>query len=521
MFAVPRHADLTVAVCASLALAVAIGLGRFGFTAVYPLMIRDGIVDLRGSAIAQAAHFLGYFVGATVVVGITRERVPVVCAAGLIVSVLLLGATAFTEAVSSICAVRFLSGVASAVVMVMASTWLFQTIGLSWAPLLYGGAGLGIVVAGEGVAAVAARGVSAHSAWLILAVAGSALALPPLLALSAARLRGRTPTRASTIMTTGCTDISPRILLFVYAAGGFGYIVSATYLPVLVGRASSDLDPIHVFSLFGLCVLPSCALWLRLDAALGTRRALAASYTIQTAGTLLPLFSSHPAALLTAAVAIGGTFMGVVAITMAAGRRHMPGLRYNLMAVLTAAYALGQAAGPAACALLSATPGDLDRPLGLAAAALLSAAAILLVQELPGAVSRTGDVAMLISNIAVRTNLSALNATIAAARAGAAGRGFAVAASEVQALADQTTRAAEELSGGMAWIKGATGRRVGIDGLIGACLLEIGDVAGEASAAEETGAATDPMLGSVSDPRRQADQLATGMSCPLPTVRAA
>ena len=67
------------------------------------------------------------------------------------------------------------------------------------------------------------------------------------------------------------------------------------------------------------------------------------------------------------------------------------------------------------------------------------------IQGLADTAQKIGDVVALIQNIASQTNLLALNATIEAARAGEAGRGFAVLASEVKALATQTAKATEDI----------------------------------------------------------------------------
>ncbi|WP_416896428.1 MAG: methyl-accepting chemotaxis protein [Minwuia sp.] len=120
------------------------------------------------------------------------------------------------------------------------------------------------------------------------------------------------------------------------------------------------------------------------------------------------------------------------------------------------------------------------------------------VQSLSEASQRIAEVSGLINGIAAQTNLLALNATIEAARAGEAGKGFAVVASEVKSLANQTSKATEEIGDQIGAIQESSGRAVEAIQAIGETIRQVSEIASAiAAAVKQQGAATGEISGSV------------------------
>jgi methyl-accepting chemotaxis protein len=120
------------------------------------------------------------------------------------------------------------------------------------------------------------------------------------------------------------------------------------------------------------------------------------------------------------------------------------------------------------------------------------------IRSLDNAADRIGSVVGAISSIAAQTNLLALNATIEAARAGDAGKGFAVVAAEVKTLANQTSRATEDISKQVGAIQLATKRSVEEISSIARAINELTGVSTSiASAVQEQSATTGSIAESV------------------------
>jgi methyl-accepting chemotaxis protein len=135
------------------------------------------------------------------------------------------------------------------------------------------------------------------------------------------------------------------------------------------------------------------------------------------------------------------------------------------------------------------------------------------IAELSQAAGRIGDVVKLITAIAEQTNLLALNATIEAARAGEAGRGFAVVASEVKQLASQTAKATEEIGTQIAGMQSATEDSVAAIKEIGGTIGRIAEIASMISATvEEQGAATQEIARNVGEAAKGTALVASNIS---------
>jgi methyl-accepting chemotaxis protein len=135
------------------------------------------------------------------------------------------------------------------------------------------------------------------------------------------------------------------------------------------------------------------------------------------------------------------------------------------------------------------------------------------IAKLGDSSAQIGKVIKVITSIAEQTNLLALNATIEAARAGEAGKGFAVVASEVKELAKGTAKATEEIGQKIAAIQNDTKSAVGAIGEISSIINQINDVSNTiASAVEEQTATTNEIGRNVSEAANGTGEIARNIS---------
>jgi MFS family permease len=377
---------LAIAITGLLSLAVAMGIGRFAFTPLLPMMLHDGVVDLGRASWLATANYLGYWLGAMLCAlqpalwRRLRVRRPLAHTAavrsGLLATVLLtLGMALPTPALWPLW--RGLAGVASALVFVYVSGWCLARLSALGAPalagIIYVGPGLGIAVSGLAASAMVASGVHAAAGWAVfaaLAVALTALAWPQLRGAVAAP---PPPPPGAAVHHGGAVAL----FTLAYGLAGFGYIVTATFLPVIARQALPGSIWLDLFwPLFGLGVACGALLTTRLPLHSDRRHLLMVCYGLQAAGVLLTVWWPSLAGFALGSLLLGLPFTAITLFGMQEARRLRPHNVSGLIGWLTAAYGLGQIAGPPMVAALlrhSATPAaGFTLSLQIAAAALLA-----------------------------------------------------------------------------------------------------------------------------------------------------
>jgi MFS family permease len=359
----------TVAAAGLAALAVGMGIGRFAFTPILPLMQAEGALTLASGGWLAAANYAGYLAGA-----LSAPLVPAALGvrAGLAGVALFTLAMPFVHAVGAWIVLRTAAGVASAWVLVHVSAWTLERLALARPELsgvVYAGVGAGSALAGLVCLGVLELDLGADAAWIALGVS-ALLATVLIWPLFTDRRRGGF--RAQGVRWNGTAIL----LASCYAAFGFGYIIPATFIPAL---ARETLGEASVYAwawpIFGLAAAASTVAAAPLVRRLGERAVWIAGHLVMAAGVAMPLALPGVAGIAAGALCVGATF---VVITMAGLQEARRLAGAGLLAGMTAAFAMGQIAGPAFVSLLAHAGGRLEHA-SLAASLVLAVSALVLL----------------------------------------------------------------------------------------------------------------------------------------------
>jgi predicted MFS family arabinose efflux permease len=360
-----------------IAMAVGIGVGRFVYTPILPVMMLALGLSKFAAGLIASANFAGYLAGA---LGATWAALPGPRRAWLAGSLLMSAATtaamALTGSLAGFLVLRFLGGVASALVLILASSLVLDHLALArrsgLASLHFAGVGVGIALSAALVAAQVATGAG----WAGLWAASGAISL-----LGALAVLLLVPGHAAPVAAAAAERPrrDPRLgrMTLAYGLFGFGYVVTATFLVAMVraNPAIRGLEPV-IWIVVGLAAAPSVMFWSFVGRRIGIPAGFAIAALTEAAGVLASVVSPGALGICLAAVLVGGTFMGLTALGLMRGRELAHGDPRQVMAAMSGAFGVGQIVGPTLAGIVSDAVGGFAVP-SLAAAGALVLAAVL------------------------------------------------------------------------------------------------------------------------------------------------
>ena len=334
--------SFSTALFGMLVLTLGMGLGRFLYTPMLPVMMAEGAFSFSQLSWIASGNYAGYLAGS-----------------------LLFSFGAFHQP-------SRLAGM-----LIFGSTLIMQHTRHPFVlAALFSGVGIGIALGNEYVLAGLHFALSSQTLWQ----GAGALSGMMLIALTLLMPSKKHAIAPMPLAKTEQQIMSWWLLAILYGLAGFGYIIVATYLPLMAKDAGSPLLTAHLWTLVGLSIVPGCFGWLWAAKRWGALPCLTANLLVQAISVLLTLASDSPLLLIISSIGFGGTFMGTTSLVMTIARQlSVPG-NLNLLGFVTLIYGIGQILGPALTSMLGNGTSALAGATLCGAAALFIAALISTVQ---------------------------------------------------------------------------------------------------------------------------------------------
>ena len=334
-----------VALGGMLALAVAVGLGRFIYTPILPNMIADlGLSKTQAGWIASA-NYVGYLIGALAASSPRlRGSRRLWMIGGLLLGAATTAVVGLVYDLSVFMVIRFIGGVASAFAFVYSSTLVVdQLLKMnrgSLSAVHFGGVGLGITLSALIVSGAVIIDIDWRGQWIVGGLVSFIATLLVCLLV---------PEQSQSGAVSGSGEKKPGLIALIAAYGlfGFGYIITATFLMTIVRETGGvrELEPV-IWLVVGLTGIPSVAAWMWVGRRVGILKAFSIACIAEVIGVCASVLWSSPVALLMAGMLLGGTFIALTALGLVGGRTFTTGDPRQVVGLMTASFGFGQIVGP-------------------------------------------------------------------------------------------------------------------------------------------------------------------------------
>jgi predicted MFS family arabinose efflux permease len=362
-------------------LIIAMGIGRFAYTPILPLMQKDLSLSNTTAGYIASSNYAGYLLGAILAGAIPFKKYRTnLLRVSLIISILTTALMGLTYSHLLWNVLRFLSGFASAFVLVLASGIVLDKLAAirktSWSGLFYGGVGLGIFLSSLMIPSINHL-FRWEGTWIGLAVVSGILAIFVWIWLDETPNVVKKKNKQDRIVKVPPTKWLIWLII-AYGLEGLGYIVTGTFIVSIAEKTSYFLNGATlVWMMVGLAAIPSCLIWSLLAKKWGYIKSLVLAMALQSLGIAMPVFWMSKTSFVISALLFGATFMGITTLATTVGREMNPSDSSRTIGILSAIYALGQLIGPTLAGVLSSRTHDFNAAF-IGAACVVFFGAILL-----------------------------------------------------------------------------------------------------------------------------------------------
>ncbi|MFI8554270.1 YbfB/YjiJ family MFS transporter [Psychrobacter sp. NPDC077938] len=375
-------------------MAVVMGYGRFLFTATLPdIMVQLSLSTTIAGWLASI-NYIGYFIGALIAMFVPQRSTWQAMTLWAVISV----ATTMLLVIPNMSLtlwyiIRLIAGIASGVAMILSSSFVIQTLSPERRSVLsavhYAGIGVGISASAIVTWCLLKLGYHFDVIWLVAGVTSLPLvwllyAIKPkqVQAVDSQQIDAKQHVSVHKAYLNFKRSLYEAIsghhkalaLLFVsYVLAGFGYISSATFLPVMAAQrlTTQTYAGLMIWLVVGIFAMLSNPLWGALAKRIGEIKTLMGLTVLQAFGMCLPIWFDGALGLYGNAAILGLTFVGMVSMTLSLFKNINPAYSNLLIALATLAYALGQFLGPLVTVALAGKDGNFNAGLLVAAVGLM------------------------------------------------------------------------------------------------------------------------------------------------------
>ncbi len=361
----------------ALAMASAMGFGRFSFTPILPGMMADVPLTAGQAGIIAAGNFAGYLAGAILAAyswGAGRERL--IALSGLFSTAILLFAMAALNSVEAFTVIRFLSGVVSALTMIFTSQIIIGHAAKAGKDhvqsLHFGGVGAGIALSSLLVFLIGVVFDAGSASWREEWIAGGIFTLLSFVFVWRVLPDGPPRTAETKAEPPIRWHMKLALVTLAYGLFGFGYVITATFI-VTIARMAAAGAVVEFLAWFvtGCAAAVSLFVWKPVLRSIGLKRAFVFALAIEAIGVLASVTLPPVIGVLVGGLLLGLTFMVITAYGLQLGREFSAESPRRAFAFMTAAFGTGQIIGPLVAGWVAQATGNFTAPTLLAVMVLI------------------------------------------------------------------------------------------------------------------------------------------------------